>query len=92
MSTRSFNAGVWGLNLDMWRRQKLGDEIIYWMKMNRKKQLWDLGTQPIMYLIAYENVKSVDSRWNLEGLGWKRSISSEKLSAAYILHWNGLSQ
>ena len=92
MSTRSFNAGVWGLNLDMWRRQKLGDEIIYWTKMNRKKQLWDLGTQPIMYLIAYENVKSVDSRWNLEGLGWKMSINSEKLSAAYILHWNGLSQ
>ena len=62
------------------------------MKMNKKKQLWELGTQPIMYLIAYGNVKSVDSRWNVEGLGWKSRIDSNVLSKAYILHWNGLSQ
>lgn len=92
MSTPSFNAGVYGVNLDMWRRENIYDEVVYWMKMNKKTQLWKLGTQPILYLIAYGNVKNVDSRWNLEGLGYKDRMNEMKLSNTYIHHWNGLAK
>ena len=92
MSTPSFNAGVYGVNLDMWRRENIYDEIVYWMKMNKKTKLWDLGTQPILFLIAYGNAKCVDSRWNVEGLGHMGRMNEMKLSNAYIHHWNGLGQ
>ena len=82
----------YGVNLDMWRRENIYDEIVYWMKMNKKTKLWTLGTQPILYLIAYGNAKNVDSRWNLEGLGYKGRMNETKLSDAYIHHWNGLGQ
>ena len=28
----SFNAGVWGMNFDLWRELKMSDEVAYWME------------------------------------------------------------
>ena len=61
------------------------------MEINKNILLWFQGTQPIMYLIAYGNIKSVDSCWNVDGLGWK-IVEKKALSKAYILHWNGTSK
>ena len=91
MSTPSFNAGIYGVNLDIWRRENVLSDVYYWMKINKNILLWFQGTQPIMYLIAYGNIKSVDSRWNVDGLGWK-IVEKKALSKAYILHWNGTSK
>ena len=35
MSTPSFNAGVYGVNLDMWRKENVLNDIYYWMEINK---------------------------------------------------------
>ena len=89
-SNISFNAGVLGINLDKWREKNLTKEVIYWMSENKKKPLWDLGTQPIIHVLSYGDCKFVNWRWNVDKLGRKDQISAERVSKAYILHWNGL--
>ena len=92
LSSTSFNAGVLGINLEKWRKKNLTKEIIYWMSENKKKPLWDLGTQPIIHVLSYGDCKFVNWRWNLDRLGRNAKISAEHVSKAYILHWNGLSK
>ena len=58
------------------------------MTEHKKTPLWYLGTQPILYIVGYDDWKGVDSRWNVNSLGWKK-LSSETISNAYILHWSG---
>ena len=89
MSRPSFNAGVLGINLDKWRRKNVTKEVIFWMSENREKGLWQLGTQPLVYVIGYGDWEFVQWRWNVDSLGIFKSVSSKNASEAYILHWNG---
>ena len=90
LNVASFNAGVFGLNLKKWRDKKLIDEVLYWMKANLKHNFWELGTQPLMYVVCYKDWKHVRSRWNVENLG--ESLKDKYIlnfSNGYILHWSG---
>ena len=91
MSSQTFNAGVLGFNLNKWRADNIIEEVIYWMKVNKNTPLWFQGTQPILYLVGYDNWRGVDSRWNVDGLGWN-TLPEKKISKAYILHWSGASK
>ena len=31
LKEKAFNAGVYGVNLDLWRKQRLHDEVLYWL-------------------------------------------------------------
>ena len=31
-SEPSFNAGLWGMNFDLWRKQEMKTEVEYWMQ------------------------------------------------------------
>ena len=93
MKMSDYNAGVVGFNLEKWRDEfNITVELLYWMKLHVKKNLWSLGSQPQMYALAGNDVDFVDKRWNMEGLGWDMTISNHSLSSGYILHWNGKSK
>ena len=85
-----FNAGVVGMNLQKWRSNlNVSDELMYWMQLNKQHGLWNLGTQPIMYLLVNDDFERIDKRWNIDGLGYKKYLSSATLSKGFILHWTG---
>ena len=86
LNVTSFNAGVFGLNLKKWRDKKLIDEVLYWMEANAKHRFWKLGTQPLMYVVCYNEWENVDQRWNIDRLGEPIKVST---SDAYIIHWSG---
>ena len=92
MTKRGYNAGIFGLNLDKWRKKKLTDEVLYWMNLNKNKRLWHLGTQPIMHILSNDDWEKIDTRWNTDNLGspeaWFK-VANETIAEAYILHWNG---
>ena len=88
LSQPSYNAGVLGLNLKKWREKNLTDEVIYWMRMNKQTPLWELGTQPIVFIVTGDDWNPVDKRWNFDGLGYAH-LSSKTLKSAYILHRTG---
>lgn len=86
----SFNAGLTVLNLDLWRKERLSDDLFFWMELNQDLGLWDLGTQPLLLtLAAHKGWVPLPATWNLDGLGYKRDLSEEKLAAASVLHWSG---
>ncbi len=31
LEEKTFNAGVYGVNLDMWRKRSIHDEVLYWL-------------------------------------------------------------
>ena len=82
-------AGLFGVNLDMWRDLKLHDDVVYWMTKHSEQPLWTLGSQPILMIIAYGRWNVLNEHWNLSNLGWKTGYTLKELSEAYILHWNG---
>ena len=88
LNVPSFNAGVFGLNLKKWRDKKLIDEVLYWMKANAEHKFWKLGTQPLMYVVCYNEWESVDHHWNFYGFG-EPNCKRISTSDAYILHWSG---
>ena len=92
MRMGDYNAGVLGFNLEKWREFNIEDELHYWMKIHKEKKLWKLGSQPLMYVLAGNDVDFVDKRWNIEDLGWKTNLPDDTLSNGYILHWNGKSK
>ncbi len=86
----SFNAGVLGINLAVWRHQKLTDEILYWVDANRAKPLWQLGTQPPLLIVAAaRGWNHLPATWNVDGLGWREEFPSGVLDSARLLHWTG---
>ena len=87
-----YNAGVVGFNLEKWRAFNITNELLFWMKIHKRRKLWGLGSQPLMYVLAGNDVEFIDKRWNMEGLGWDMTISNHSLSSGYILHWNGRSK
>ena len=88
MPSKSYNTGVLGLNLKKWREKNLTDEVLYWMCMNKRTRLWNLGTQPIIYIVTGDDWNRVNKRWNVNGLGYTH-VSRQTLKRAYILHWTG---
>lgn len=80
---------MYGVNLKLWRELDIDKDIMFWMKEHNRRNLWSLGTQPLLMLVGYGRVKIVDKRWNLTGLGWDKKYNPEELNNFYILHWNG---
>ena len=58
------------------------------MRENQKAPLWFQGTQPILFIVGYKDIFGIDSRWNVDGLGWNK-MKQERMESAYILHWSG---
>ena len=94
LAMHGYNTGVIGFNLQKWRANNVSDELLYWMQLHKKMNLWHLGIQPIMYVLVGNDVQLVDSRWNLEAhlYGSRRLKPKEPMSSAFILHWNGSSE
>ena len=85
----SFNAGVLLLDLAEWRACNATDELRFWMEENLKSTLWDLGTQPPILLLSYNRWSALETRWNVDGVGYRSDLASLEISRAAILHWTG---
>ncbi|ELU17888.1 hypothetical protein CAPTEDRAFT_227995 [Capitella teleta] len=91
MEANSYNAGVFAVNLTRWRQRSkvIEDDLQFWMKQNVDKDLWKMGTQPLMLLTFHQDSSLLPAHFHLPGLGWKTDISPKALRNASILHWSG---
>jgi alpha-1,4-galacturonosyltransferase len=85
----TFNAGVYGINLQLWKEKRVTEEVEYWMRENKRSPLWQYGTQPLMLITLYQEWDYLDPRWNFNGLGWNTQINPTRLDEAFLLHWSG---
>ena len=94
-----FNAGVWAMNLDNFRKNKYSDLLKLCMKIQAKKKVFKHNDQGIMNMIFYKNFKKIDKKWNVYDYGFqKENLFSRKniveqlennFDDAKIIHYNG---
>lgn len=87
-----FNTGVMVVDVDKWRKGGYTQKVEEWMALQKRVRLYHLGSLPPFLLVFAGNIKAVDHRWNLHGLGGDnfegrcRSLHPGPIS---LLHWSG---
>lgn len=94
-----FNAGVWAINLNNFRKNRYSDILKLCMKIQSKKKIFKHNDQGIMNLVFYKNFKKIDKRWNVYDYGFNCNYSyfkkylykklNENFDDAYIIHYSG---
>ncbi|KAK0573238.1 hypothetical protein LWI29_004729 [Acer saccharum] len=87
-----FNTGVMVINLWKWREGKYTEKLEYWMRIQKKYRIYELGSLPPFLLVFAGDVEGVEHRWNQHGLGGDnleglcRDLHPGPVS---LLHWSG---
>ena len=91
VASPTFNAGLYIVNLDLWRMKHIQVDVAHWMGANKQEELWSFGSQPILLLLAAAHGwTTLDRRWNVDGLGYKAAEDIPLLDSAWGLHWSGV--
>lgn len=87
----SFNAGVYLMDLDYWRYNKLGKHVKCLIRLNNENngKLFKFFTQPILNILYHGKYGSLCDSWNVKDLGWNNHLNADDLNEANILHFNG---
>lgn len=89
---QGFNAGVFVMDLDRWRSQKVTDQIRSWTLKNRKDNLYKLGSQAPMTLVFHDNFEHMSPRWNTKVSHVDNPEKRDDAQNACLLHWSGPSK
>ncbi|KAL6573655.1 putative galacturonosyltransferase-like 3 [Orobanche hederae] len=87
-----FNTGVMVMDLTKWRNQGLTQKLEYWMRIQKRHRIYELGSLPPFLLVFAGNVEGVEHGWNQHGLGGDnleglcRDLHPGPVS---LLHWSG---
>ncbi|KAL2546512.1 putative galacturonosyltransferase-like 3 [Forsythia ovata] len=87
-----FNTGVMVIDLTKWRNHGYTAKLEYWMRIQKRYRIYELGSLPPFLLVFAGNVEGVEHRWNQHGLGGDnleglcRDLHPGPVS---LLHWSG---
>ena len=91
-----FNSGILLLNLNLWRKQNIKDQVKNLTKLNNNMGLWKgYGKQPVLNLIfGDENfyhlpVETTQMSLGCVTLDKLQKAGVSQIESAYFLHWNG---
>ncbi|XP_030970554.1 probable galacturonosyltransferase-like 3 [Quercus lobata] len=87
-----FNTGVMVIDIWKWREGKFTQRLEYWMRIQKRYRIYELGSLPPFLLVFAGDVEGVEHRWNQHGLGGDnleglcRNLHPGPVS---LLHWSG---
>ncbi|KAJ8760775.1 hypothetical protein K2173_018900 [Erythroxylum novogranatense] len=87
-----FNTGVMVIDTWKWREGKYTEKLEYWMRVQKRYRIYELGSLPPFLLVFAGDVEGVEHRWNQHGLGGDnvqglcRDLHPGPVS---LLHWSG---
>ncbi|KAL5793124.1 hypothetical protein ACOSP7_001718 [Xanthoceras sorbifolium] len=87
-----FNTGVMVMDLERWREGDYTRKIEKWMRIQKEKRIYQLGSLPPFLLEFGGDVESIDHSWNQHGLGGDNLVNSCRSlhpGPANLLHWSG---
>ncbi|KAJ0051429.1 hypothetical protein Pint_02647 [Pistacia integerrima] len=87
-----FNTGVMIMDLKRWRENNYTGKIEKWMKIQKEKRIYELGSLPPFLLVFGGDVEAIDHRWNQHGLGGDNVVNSCRRlhpGPVSLLHWSG---
>ena len=87
---QTFNAGVFVVDLNRWREQKLTQKIREISLLNKEKKLYRLGSQPPLTLAIGNNFEHLSPAWNVKVPLIKEYFKDYGNDAnVCLLHWVG---
>jgi len=87
--TVSFNAGVYVVDLDKWRSEKMTTKICEIALKNRKEAMYSLGSQAPMALAIGNKFEQLPWIWNAKVSNFDRNDRQANAEEACLLHWSG---
>lgn len=94
--TKSFNAGLYIADLDLWKKQALSDKMRQIALRNRKELIYELGSQPPMNLVITDQFEDLPMSWNRDPFEfmsksgvYDKHLSSEQREGVCVLHYKG---
>ncbi|TYH76089.1 hypothetical protein ES332_D04G061900v1 [Gossypium tomentosum] len=87
-----FNTGVMVMDLGRWRQGDYTREIEKWMRVQKDKRIYELGSLPPFLLVFGGDIEAIDHRWNQHGLGGDNLVNSCRTlhpGPISLLHWSG---
>ncbi|XVE68017.1 hypothetical protein DITRI_Ditri09bG0034600 [Diplodiscus trichospermus] len=87
-----FNTGVMVMDLVRWRQGDYTRKIERWMRIQKEKRIYNLGSLPPFLLVFGGDVEAIDHRWNQHGLGGDNLVNSCRSlhpGPVSLLHWSG---
>ncbi|KAK3002317.1 hypothetical protein RJ639_021442 [Escallonia herrerae] len=87
-----FNTGVMVMDLVRWREGDYTRRIETWMKIQKERRIYELGSLPPFLLVFGGDVEPIEHRWNQHGLGGNNVVNSCRSlhpGPASLLHWSG---
>ena len=87
----TFNTGLLGYNLRLWRKKRVTERVAWWLNKNCETPLWTLGTQPPLQLVAHvDGWTRLPENWN--SVMRIKHTTLEQVQSAGALHWAGTSK
>lgn len=87
---KSFNAGVFVVDLDRWREQGLTEKIRKITLSNSKRKLYKYGSQPPLTMVIGNDFEHLNSAWNVKVPLMNRYFKDNGNDAQVcLLHWVG---
>ncbi|KAM6549924.1 hypothetical protein CsatB_021600 [Cannabis sativa] len=87
-----FNTGVMVMDLVKWREGDYTSKIEKWMKIQRERRIYQLGSLPPFLLVFGGEVEAIEHRWNQHGLGGDNVVNNCRSlhpGPVSLLHWSG---
>lgn len=87
-----FNTGVMVMDLERWREGGYTKEIERWMRVQKERRIYELGSLPPFLLVFGGRVEAIEHRWNQHGLGGDNVVNSCRSlhpGPVSLLHWSG---
>lgn len=87
-----FNTGVMIIDLERWRGGEYTEKIEKWMRIQKERRIYELGSLPPFLLVFGGEIEAMDHRWNQHGLGGDNVVNSCRSlhpGPVSLLHWSG---
>lgn len=87
-----FNTGVMVMDLARWRGGEYTEKIEKWMRIQKERRIYELGSLPPFLLVFGGEIEAMDHRWNQHGLGGDNVVNSCRSlhpGQVSLLHWSG---
>ncbi|MED6209112.1 putative galacturonosyltransferase-like 10 [Stylosanthes scabra] len=80
------------MDLGKWRKGEYTKRIEKWMKVQKERRIYELGSLPPFLLVFGGDVEPIEHRWNQHGLGGDNvadSCRSLHPGPVSLMHWSG---
>ncbi|GAV73184.1 Glyco_transf_8 domain-containing protein [Cephalotus follicularis] len=87
-----FNTGVMVMDLVKWREGDYTRKIERWMRIQKERRIYELGSLPPFLVVFGGDVEAIDHRWNQHGLGGDNVVNSCRSlhpGPVSLMHWSG---